>query len=75
MTHLSSSYPSSGILIVLQISLIESFPQGRRDIAWRRIQTAAEGLNGFAKAFLCKTDSQPECETQGDFHPAHRDGR
>jgi hypothetical protein len=42
---------SRGILTVLRISLLGSFPQGRRDIiAKLRIQTAAEGVNGFGKA-------------------------
>src|SRR5262249_36665524 len=53
-----------------------SFPQGRReDIARQRIQIAAEGVNGFGKVMRRQTESQPECETQGDFHPPRRDGR
>jgi hypothetical protein len=40
-----------------------------------RIQTAAEGVNGFVKAIRWKTESKLECETHGDFHPACRDGR
>jgi hypothetical protein len=39
---------SRGILIVLEISLFESSPQGRREtIAALRIQTAANGVNGL----------------------------
>jgi hypothetical protein len=61
---------------VLQISLFWSFPRGQReDIAWLRIQTAAKGVNGFVKAMRRQTESQPECETQGDFHPARREIR
>jgi hypothetical protein len=42
---------SGGILIVLQISLFESFPQGlRENTARTRVQTAAKGVNGFVKA-------------------------
>jgi|SRR5215470_340249 len=52
---------SRGILIVLQISLPGSFPQGRReDIARLRIQIAAEGVNSFVKAMRWKTASRPE---------------
>src|SRR5262245_37046286 len=67
---------SRGILIVLQISLFESFPQGRREnIAGLRIQTAGKGVNSFGKAIRRRTESQPECKPLGDFHSARRDGR
>jgi hypothetical protein len=63
-------------LIVLQISSPGSFPQGRReDLAGLRIQTATNGVNDFVKAIRRQTQQQPECETQGDFHPAYQDGR
>jgi hypothetical protein len=52
------------------------FPTGPAgNIAKLRIQTAAKSVNGFGKAMHCKTESQPEWETQGDFHPARRDSR
>jgi hypothetical protein len=36
---------------ILQISLIEGFPQGRREgVLAPRIQTAAQGVNDFVKA-------------------------
>jgi hypothetical protein len=67
---------SRGILTVLQISLPGSFPQGRREnIAGLRIQTAAKGVNGFVKVMRRQAESRPECEEQGDFHPARREGR
>jgi hypothetical protein len=52
------------------------FPTGPAgNIAQLRIQTAAKSVNGFAKAIRRQTESRPECETQGDFQPARRDGR
>src|SRR5262249_44057892 len=67
---------SRGILIILEISLFEGFPQGvAGNYSELRIQTAAKGVNGFAKAIRRQTESQPECETQGGFHLARRDGR
>jgi len=45
---------------MLQSSLFENFPQGRReDVARLRIQTAAKGVNSFGKAMRWKTASQP----------------
>src|SRR5262249_5743492 len=59
---------SRGILSVMQISSLGSFPRGRReDIAALRIQTAAKDVNGFGKAIRRQTESRQECETQGDF--------
>jgi hypothetical protein len=67
---------SRGISIVLQISLPGSFPRGQREnISRMRIQTPAEGVNNFAKAMGRQTESWPECDTQGDFHPTRQDGR
>ena len=44
---------------MLQISLFENFPQGRReDVARLRIQTAAKGVNSFGKAMRWKTTSK-----------------
>src|SRR5262245_52599386 len=54
---------SRGILTVLQLSLLGSFPQGRReDIAGLRIQIAAKGVNSFGKSMRRQTASQPESE-------------
>jgi hypothetical protein len=37
-----------GILIILPVSLFESFPQGRREnVARLRIQMAAKGVSGY----------------------------
>jgi hypothetical protein len=42
----------------LQVSICGSFPQGRREsMARLRMQTAAEGVNGFVKAIRWKTES------------------
>jgi hypothetical protein len=40
-----------------------------------RIQTAAKGVNGFAKTMRRQTESQPEREAQGNFHPERRNDR
>src|SRR5262245_25362542 len=48
---------SRGILSVMQISSLGSFPRGRReDIAALRIQTAAKDVNGFGKAIRRQTE-------------------
>jgi hypothetical protein len=48
---------SRGILIVLEILLLESSPRGRREIiAALRIQTAAKGVNVFVKVMRGQTE-------------------
>jgi hypothetical protein len=40
----------------LKVSICGRFPQGRREsMARLRVQTAAEGVNGFVKAIRWKT--------------------